>query len=337
MAKSNVLRYFESRESVLLELCTEALTDWVSDLEPRLAEAVDPADPASARADRIAAVIAGSLAERPVLCDLMSAQASVLEHNISTDTVLRYKRNAIANVNRLAGLVAGHLPELGAENAAKFTALAALLATSTWTHAQAPPAVIAAYESDATLAPYRLEFESTLRNRWRSSWRACSTDERVDGARTEHLVEHHDGAADYRRAVPVRGGHDGQRPGRLGSRVAVQRLPQPGDEDLVGPARSPDTTRTAGLSRFTAAATISPTYLPLSRIIRRASASPPLASSTTSRMCRTGRPCCCSACTTAQPPAMASRQPVSPHRHEILGPQRSCVPELSRGLGRTAL
>ena len=163
MAKSNVLRYFESRESVLLELCTEALTEWVRDLEPRLAEAVDPADPASARADRVAAVIAASLAERPVLCDLMSAQASVLEHNISTDTVLRYKRNAIANVDRLAGLVGGHLPELGAENAAKFTALAALLATSTWTHAQAPPAVIAAYESDATLAPYRLEFESTLR------------------------------------------------------------------------------------------------------------------------------------------------------------------------------
>jgi AcrR family transcriptional regulator len=163
MAKSNVLRYFESRESVLLELCTEALTEWVGDLEPRLAEAVDPADPASARADRIAAVIAASLAERPVLCDLMSAQASVLEHNISTDTVLRYKRDAIANVNRLAELVAGHLPELGAENAAKFTTLAALLATSTWTHAQAPPAVIAAYEADATLAPYRLEFESTLR------------------------------------------------------------------------------------------------------------------------------------------------------------------------------
>ena len=78
---------------------------------------------------------------------------------------------------------------------------------------------------------------------------------------------------------------------------------------------SPATTTTAGFSRFTAAASTSPTYLPLSRIIRRASASPPWASSTTSRRCRTDRPCCCSACTTAQPPAMASTQPVSPHRH----------------------
>ena len=37
MAKSNVLRYFESREAVLLELCVEALAEWVIDLE---AEAV---------------------------------------------------------------------------------------------------------------------------------------------------------------------------------------------------------------------------------------------------------------------------------------------------------
>ena len=99
MAKSNVLRYFESREAVLLELCAEALTEWVSDLEPRLVRRhVDPADPAPVRADRIAAVIAASMAERPVLCDLMSAQAAVLEHNISTDTVLQYKRASIANV-----------------------------------------------------------------------------------------------------------------------------------------------------------------------------------------------------------------------------------------------
>ena len=163
MAKSNVLRYFESREAVLLELCAEALTDWVNDLEPELSGAVDPADPTAERADRIAAVIAESLARRPVLCDLMSAQAAVLEHNISADTVLRYKHTAIANVDRLAGLVADRLPELDAEKAAKFTTLAALLATSTWTHAHTPPAVIAAYESDAALAPYRLEFESTLR------------------------------------------------------------------------------------------------------------------------------------------------------------------------------
>jgi AcrR family transcriptional regulator len=163
MAKSNVLRYFESREAVLLDLCAEALADWVTDLGPRLTDAVDASDPAGTRANRMAATIAETLAERPVLCDLMSAQASVLEHNISTDTVLRYKRTATANVGRLAELVDHHLPELGAEKAATFTTLAALMATSAWTHSHAPPAVVAAYETDVSLQPYRLDFQGTLR------------------------------------------------------------------------------------------------------------------------------------------------------------------------------
>jgi AcrR family transcriptional regulator len=163
MAKSNVLRYFESREAVLLELCVEALAEWVIDLEVKLSGAVSAADPVSTRAERVAAVITASLAERPVLCDLMSSQAAVLERNISEATVLQYKRASIANISRLTELVARHLPELGAEDAARFTTLAALMATSVWTHSCVPQAVVAAYETDPSLQPYRLDFETTLR------------------------------------------------------------------------------------------------------------------------------------------------------------------------------
>ena len=163
MAKSNVLRYFESREAVLLELCVEALAEWVIDLEAKLSAAMSSADTVSVRAERIAGVITASLAERPVLCDLMSSQAAVLEHNVSEATVLQYKRASIANVGRLTEMVARHLPELGAEDAARFTRLAALMATSVWTHSRVPPAVIAAYETDPSLRPFRLDFQTTLR------------------------------------------------------------------------------------------------------------------------------------------------------------------------------
>jgi AcrR family transcriptional regulator len=163
MAKSNVLRYFESREAVLLELCAEALTEWVADVELRLAAAALPSQSASERADGVAAVIASSLAKRPVLCDLMSAQAAVLEHNISTDTVLQYKRSTAADVDQLAESVADQLPELGTEDATRFITLAALMATSVWTHSRPPQAVVAAYDADASLQPFCMEFETTLR------------------------------------------------------------------------------------------------------------------------------------------------------------------------------
>ena len=158
MAKSNVLRYFESREAVLLELSTAATTEWLDEFEKTLAATIAPGDPSSTRADQLAATLATSIAEHPVLCDLMSEQAGVLEHNISTEAVLQYKKVSVANYERLSGVAVHHLPELGAEGASRFAALATMLAASVWTHSHPPPAVVAAYEAEPSLAPYRMEF-----------------------------------------------------------------------------------------------------------------------------------------------------------------------------------
>src|SRR5262245_43137526 len=80
LAKSNVLRYFESREEVLLELLDVEVQQWLADLE-RAAQAGEGT--LRQRGDRLAAILAESLAQRPVLCDLTSAHAAVLEHNVS--------------------------------------------------------------------------------------------------------------------------------------------------------------------------------------------------------------------------------------------------------------
>jgi len=49
LAKSNVLRYFESREAVLLELLDSAWQDWLAQLDRDLTGAFDPAAPVTAR------------------------------------------------------------------------------------------------------------------------------------------------------------------------------------------------------------------------------------------------------------------------------------------------
>lgn len=162
MAKSNVLRYFESREAVLLELCADAMTEWVDALTEALAAGIDAAGSVPTRSAALTRIITSTLAERPILCDLISVQASVLEHNVSTETVLRFKHASIGNVERLSELVVQHLPELSAEDAAKFTAIAAMLAASVWVHSHPPAAVEAAYEADDTLRPYRMDFTVAL-------------------------------------------------------------------------------------------------------------------------------------------------------------------------------
>jgi hypothetical protein len=71
---------------VLLELLEAAWAHWLVQLERDLDDAVDAdADARLAeRGDQMAAAMAASLAAQPVLCDLLSARASVLEHNLSS-------------------------------------------------------------------------------------------------------------------------------------------------------------------------------------------------------------------------------------------------------------
>src|SRR5712691_6205475 len=53
LAKSNVLRYFESREAVLLELLDSAWQDWLAQLEQDLRGAVDAGAPPAGRGGQL--------------------------------------------------------------------------------------------------------------------------------------------------------------------------------------------------------------------------------------------------------------------------------------------
>ncbi|SDY05209.1 DNA-binding transcriptional regulator, AcrR family [Amycolatopsis xylanica] len=162
LAKSNVLRYFESREAILLELATAALAEFNIQAESALAS-IDPNAPVLERGDQVASALTDCLAASPMLCELVSTQASVLERNISTEAVLRYKRDSIRNFEALAVLILRRLPELGEDGVTKFGAAAMLMTGAIWTHAHPVPAILAAYEADPALAIYKLDFTSTLR------------------------------------------------------------------------------------------------------------------------------------------------------------------------------
>ncbi|MFL6127723.1 MAG: TetR/AcrR family transcriptional regulator [Mycobacteriales bacterium] len=159
LAKSNVLRYFDSREAVLLELLDEAWRDWLAKLAVELAGV---SGPAAERREQVAAAVAGSLAARPVLCDLLGAQAAVLERNVSPAVAARSKRAAIDNIGSLGALLLAAIPELGEPGAERLAGAAVLVAGALWAHGQPSPAMLAAYEADPSLAVFRLDFGSTL-------------------------------------------------------------------------------------------------------------------------------------------------------------------------------
>jgi AcrR family transcriptional regulator len=164
LAKSNVLRYFESREAILLEICDSTGSEFLAELEDALSTVVDDRATSRVRADQLADAVAVTMARHPIFCDLISAQAAVLEHNISTEAVLHYKRTSIEQFDTLARLVVRAVPELDRDGATRFAATLVMLTGAVWTHAHPPPAVLAAYEADASLSIYRLDFTTTLRD-----------------------------------------------------------------------------------------------------------------------------------------------------------------------------
>jgi len=162
LAKSNVLRYFESREAVLLELLDDFLGNWLAELEGELAAGIDAHAVPEARAAQLADVLSRSLASRVVLCDLFGAQGGVLEHNVSVDVVKRHKRSSLTKLAAMSELVRRHVPELG-EGAQLFCLISLVSAGALSSYVPPPPTVLAAYADEPDLAVLHLELRDGLR------------------------------------------------------------------------------------------------------------------------------------------------------------------------------
>ena len=114
LAKSNVLRYFDSREAIFLELLDEECRSWLNEVDGRLGR------PRARKARyaneiRVARTISDSLAERQLFCELLGSMAGVLERNISDRFARDFKARAMANTEALSQLVARQLPWLSSE------------------------------------------------------------------------------------------------------------------------------------------------------------------------------------------------------------------------------
>jgi len=157
-----VLRYVESRESVLLTVLDQLEREWVEDLRAVVARIGRRGGPAL-RSDRLAAATAATLASRPVLCDLLGAQAAVLERNVPTEAAARYKRASLEVVGEVRDVARALVPELSPQDGLGFAGAALLLTGATWQHANPAPALVQAYAEHPELAVLRMEHEDLLR------------------------------------------------------------------------------------------------------------------------------------------------------------------------------
>ena len=86
MHKSAMLRYFETREQIFLRLTADGWREWSGVLRQELGR-LSPGMPVSA----VAQALAGSLAVRPMFCDLLAQAPLNLERNVSIESVRTFK------------------------------------------------------------------------------------------------------------------------------------------------------------------------------------------------------------------------------------------------------
>jgi AcrR family transcriptional regulator len=155
--KSALLRYFETREQILLELTARTWRDWVSSLSDELAGA--------APGDRglVADVVARSFTSRPLLCDLIAHTPLNLERHVSVAAVRRYKLTSLGAIAGAVEMINRALPELTAGECREFISAMASLAGAMWQIANPPPALAGLYAADPELAYACVELLPRLR------------------------------------------------------------------------------------------------------------------------------------------------------------------------------
>lgn len=133
LAKSNVLRYFDSREAIYLEVLEQQYVHWLDDLAATLPVAAAHPEPGRyGKAEAVAVAIAVSLSRRRLLCELISAMTGVLERNISLEFARDFKRRAAVSLRRLVELVRAELPEMSEPAADAYAAGLVVILAGLW-------------------------------------------------------------------------------------------------------------------------------------------------------------------------------------------------------------
>ena len=154
--KSALLRYFQTREEIFLELTARAWREWAQHTSEALAQ-LDPGD-----ADAAATVLAAGFAARPLFCDLIPHTALNLERHASLDAVLAYKHTSLAAVEAVAIALEAPLADLSADERRELVSAVALLGGAMYQIATPPPPLVELYEAEPRLGHALLDLPGRL-------------------------------------------------------------------------------------------------------------------------------------------------------------------------------
>ena len=116
-----------------------------------------------ARTDQVAGVLAGTLAERPLFCDLLAHAPLHLERGVSEEEVRGFKLTTLDAVDRIVRALRTALPGLTGTQAVDLVASVTAMAAALWQTANPPETLARLYAQDPRLGHAAVEFTPRLK------------------------------------------------------------------------------------------------------------------------------------------------------------------------------
>ena len=144
LAKSNVVRYFGTREEIFVELFSEEGLRLQEALGPRLADVTEQSLPQ---------VLARTLVEHELFCELLSQLTTHLEHNVSYPAAERLKVTSTEVVGALARELARRPVGLDVEQATVLLTATSQIGAGLWSASRPSDVVVQVYAAHPELVP----------------------------------------------------------------------------------------------------------------------------------------------------------------------------------------
>ncbi|MCA6997408.1 TetR/AcrR family transcriptional regulator [Dickeya solani] len=157
MTKSNVYRYFESSEAVLLTVLVEEFMIWRTELRAALSREARH----RGTVEHIVRAFTTTVAARPLLCRLISVFPSILERNISAERMVGFKHGLLSIRKETALDFHSCMPSISASAFEQFIHQALPLLIGLWPLSN-PAKVAAEVIARPELVALRYDFERDL-------------------------------------------------------------------------------------------------------------------------------------------------------------------------------
>lgn len=158
MHKSALLKYFATREEIFLRIAETEWGSWADGVVQELnGRAVDDA--------RLVSVLARSLTDRPLFCQLLTYSALTLERNVPLEALRRSKRAALGAASRVADAVHSAVPVLARDACLELVTMTGVISAGLWQIAHPPPGVVALHQEFDTRAddgPAAIRFDEAV-------------------------------------------------------------------------------------------------------------------------------------------------------------------------------